>query len=201
MTRLVGIFGYPLSHSLSPAIQQAAFDYHNIDAVYQAWQTPPEELGSGVAKLREDQYLGANVTIPHKVKVMQHLDRIDRMAADIGAVNTIVKEDGELVGYNTDAYGFIKSLKDCSGLDPRGKRALLLGAGGAAAMRGSVLRPRSERAEGGPEGQLGKDTAGPGGGLVGQHHSGQQVAGCRQDGGGRRITGRLDSEDDQGVSG
>ena len=132
MTRLVGIFGYPLSHSLSPAIQQAAFDYHNIDAVYQAWQTPPEELASGVAKLREDRYLGANVTIPHKVKVMQHLDRIDRMAADIGAVNTIVKEGGELVGYNTDAYGFIKSLKDCSGLDPRGKRALLLGAGGAA---------------------------------------------------------------------
>lgn len=132
MTRLAGIFGYPLSHSLSPAIQQAALDYHNIDAVYHAWQTPPEELASEVAKLRGDNYLGANVTIPHKEQVMQHLDRIDQMATEIGAVNTLVKEDDALVGYNTDAYGFIKSLKDGSGIEPKGKRALLLGAGGAA---------------------------------------------------------------------
>lgn len=132
MTRLVGIFGYPLSHSLSPAIQQAAFDYHNIDAVYSPWQTPPDGLASEIAKLRGDQYLGANVTIPHKEQVMRHLDRIDQMATDIGAVNTIVKEGSELVGYNTDAYGFIRSLKEGSGLEPMGKRALLLGAGGAA---------------------------------------------------------------------
>ena len=132
MTRLVGIFGYPLTHSLSPAIQQAAFDYHQIDAVYQAWQTHPDQLTSELAKLREDNYLGANVTIPHKEKVMQHLDRIDKMAADIGAVNTIVNEHGVLVGYNTDAYGFVKSLIDGSGLELKGKRVLLLGAGGAA---------------------------------------------------------------------
>lgn len=132
MTRLAGIFGYPLSHSLSPAIQQAAFDYHGIDAVYQAWQTTPDNLASEVARLRGDQYLGANVTIPHKERVMQHLDRIDQMAVDIGAVNTIAKEGDELVGYNTDAYGFVKSLKDGSGLELMGKRALLLGAGGAA---------------------------------------------------------------------
>jgi len=132
MTRLVGIFGHPLSHSLSPAIQQAAFDYHKIDALYQAWPTSPEELALEVAKLRGKLYLGANVTIPHKVKVMQQLDSIDKMAMDIGAVNTIVKENRTLVGYNTDAYGFIKSLKEGSGIDPSRKRALLLGAGGAA---------------------------------------------------------------------
>jgi len=132
MTRLVGIFGYPLSHSLSPAIQQAAFDYHKIDALYQAWPTPPEVLAFEVAKLRGKQYLGANVTIPHKLEVMQLLDSIDKMAMDIGAVNTIVNENGTLVGHNTDAYGFIKSLKEGSGIDPNGKRALLLGAGGAA---------------------------------------------------------------------
>ena len=132
MTRLVGIFGHPLSHSLSPAIQQAAFDYHKIDALYQAWPTSPEELTSEVAKLRGKLYLGANVTIPHKVKVMQQLDSIDKLAMEIGAVNTIVKENRTLVGYNTDAYGFIKSLKEGSGIDPSRKRALLLGAGGAA---------------------------------------------------------------------
>ena len=132
MTRLVGILGHPLSHSLSPAIQQAAFDYHKIDALYQAWPTSPEELASEVAKLRGKQYLGANVTIPHKVEVIQQLDSIDKMAMDIGAVNTIVNENGTLVGYNTDAYGFIKSLKEGSGIDPSEKRILLLGAGGAA---------------------------------------------------------------------
>lgn len=132
MTRLAGIFGYPLSHSLSPAIQQAAFDYHRIDASYLAWETPPDDLSSQVAKLRDDLYLGANVTIPHKEQVMQYLDRVDDMARSIGAVNTIAKEAGQLVGYNTDAFGFIKSLRDGSGLEPRGKRVLLLGAGGAA---------------------------------------------------------------------
>lgn len=132
MTRLAGIFGYPLSHSLSPAIQQAAFDYHKIDASYLAWETPPDDLSSQVAKLRDDLYLGANVTIPHKEQVMQYLDRVDDMARSIGAVNTIAKEAGQLVGYNTDAFGFIKSLRDGSGLEPRGKRVLLLGAGGAA---------------------------------------------------------------------
>lgn len=132
MTRLAGIFGYPLSHSLSPAIQQAAFDYHKIDARYLGWETPPDDLSSQVAKLRDDLYLGANVTIPHKEQVMQYLDRVDDMARSIGAVNTIAKEAGQLVGYNTDAFGFIKSLRDGSGLEPRGKRVLLLGAGGAA---------------------------------------------------------------------
>jgi shikimate dehydrogenase len=132
MTLLVGIFGYPLAHSISPAFQQAAFDYYSLPIRYQAWPTPPDRLEIEVARLRGDGYLGANVTVPHKEKVRAYLDEIDPWANSIGAVNTIVKEGSRLVGYNTDAYGFITSLREIGGFDPRGKRALLLGAGGAA---------------------------------------------------------------------
>jgi shikimate dehydrogenase len=81
--------------------------------------------------LREDDYLGANVTIPHKEAVLDLLDECDPWAAELGAVNTIVKSGARLIGHNTDAYGFLRSLKD-AGFEPRGKAALLLGAGGAA---------------------------------------------------------------------
>ncbi|MCI0440709.1 MAG: shikimate dehydrogenase, partial [Chloroflexi bacterium] len=132
MTQLAGIFGYPLAHSISPAFQQAAFDYYSLDARYEAWPVPPERLGEEVRKLRGQQYLGGNVTVPHKERVREFLDEVDALAKSIGAVNTIVREGERLVGYNTDAYGFIRSLKEMGGFDPRGKRALILGAGGAA---------------------------------------------------------------------
>ena len=132
MTRLVGIFGYPLAHSISPAFQQAAFDYYSIPAKYHAWPTPPDQLGNEVRKLRHKEYLGANVTVPHKEQVRKYLDHIDQWAESIGAVNTIVRKDGALTGYNTDAYGFIRSLKEMGEFDPGGKKVLLLGAGGAA---------------------------------------------------------------------
>ena len=132
MTQLVGIFGYPLSHSISPAFQQAAFDYHSLSVQYHAWPTPPEQLGNGVNKLRGDEYLGANVTVPHKEQVIAHLDDIDSWASLVGAVNTIVREGRRLVGYNTDAHGFVKSLREMGDFEPEGKRVLLLGAGGAA---------------------------------------------------------------------
>lgn len=130
--KLVGIFGYPLAHSISPAFQQAAFDYHGISARYDAWSTPPEKLQEEVEKLRGEQYLGANVTVPHKVQVMPYLDEIDPMAQSIGAVNTIVRQDNRLVGYNTDAHGFMKSLIAFGQFEPKGKKVLLIGAGGAA---------------------------------------------------------------------
>lgn len=132
MTQLAGIFGYPLAHSMSPVIQQAAFDYHSLPARYEAWPTPPDELAGEVTKLRKDRYLGANVTVPHKERVMAHLDRVDPAARTIGAVNTIAKEDGLLAGYNTDVYGFTRSVKEILGLDLGGVNALVLGAGGAA---------------------------------------------------------------------
>lgn len=132
MTRLAGIFGYPLAHSLSPAFQQAAFNHYGMDARYIAWETPPDALESEVAKLRGGDFIGANVTIPHKRRVMDFLDEIDPLAQAIGAVNTIVKTDGKLIGRNTDAQGFLRPLREDAGFDPEGKRALLLGAGGAA---------------------------------------------------------------------
>lgn len=133
MTRLAGIFGYPMAHSLSPAFQQAAFNHYGLDARYLAWETPSDALASEVAKLRGGDFIGANVTIPHKRAVMALLDEVDPLAATIGAVNTIVKRGGgRLVGYNTDAHGFVRALKEDAGFEPAGKRALLLGAGGAA---------------------------------------------------------------------
>ena len=132
MTLQAGIFGYPIAHSISPAMHQAALDHAGIDATYDAWETPPSSLARGVAMLRGDDYLGANVTVPHKQAVMEHLDEIDELATRIGAVNTIVNEGGRLLGSNTDAAGFIDSLRDEAGLNPSGLEAVLVGAGGAA---------------------------------------------------------------------
>ncbi|MDP7102506.1 MAG: shikimate dehydrogenase [SAR202 cluster bacterium] len=133
MTHRVGIFGYPLGHSMSPALQQAALDEYALDALYEAWPTPPDRLAEAVAGLREPGCYGANVTVPHKEAVMGMLDRLDQQAEAIGAVNTIVTEsDGKLAGYNTDIYGFLASLSSEAGFDPAGKRVVMLGAGGAA---------------------------------------------------------------------
>ena len=132
MAQQLGLFGYPLGHSISPTFQQAALDHYSVPATYAAWPTPPESLRDEVEKLRQEEYLGANLTIPHKETVMGMLDEVDSSAADIGAVNTVVKRDGRMIGYNTDAYGLVRSLKDEAGFDPRGKAVVLLGAGGAA---------------------------------------------------------------------
>ena len=132
MGSLVGLIGYPLGHTISPAFQQAAFDYHSLPVEYHAWPTHPDLLEKKVTSLRGGEYLGANVTVPHKEHVAALVDRLDAAAAAIGAVNTIVRENGSLAGYNTDAYGFVTSLRVTAGFDPRGKRAVLLGAGGAA---------------------------------------------------------------------
>ena len=132
MTLQAGIFGYPIGHSVSPAMHRAAFARAGVDAAYTAWQTPPDALADAVATLRADEYLGANVTVPHKRAVMAHLDEIDEAAREIGAVNTIVNKGGRLFGTNTDAYGFLESLRVESGFDPRGADATLIGAGGAA---------------------------------------------------------------------
>ena len=132
MKQQIALFGYPLSHSISPAFQQAALDSLSIEACYSARPTPPDGLASEVEKLRSDDHLGANVTIPHKERIRACLDRLDPWAESVGAVNTIVKEDGRLVGHNTDGYGFLKSLEERGGFSPEGKSVLLLGAGGAA---------------------------------------------------------------------
>ena len=132
MTLLAGIFGYPIGHSISPSMHNAAFRYSGIDAVYETWETPLNALSEGIQRLRRDECLGANVTVPHKQAVMEYLDDVDDIASRIGAVNTIVNGGGRLTGFNTDAVGFINSLKQEASLDPNGLDVVLLGAGGAA---------------------------------------------------------------------
>ena len=132
MTARVGIIGYPLGHSISPAFQQAALDELGIDARYETWPTPPEELAARVDSLRASDVLGANVTVPHKQSVMPMLDEILPVAESIGAVNTIINRDGLLIGANTDASGFTRSLEQEARFSVARKRALIVGAGGAA---------------------------------------------------------------------
>ena len=112
-------------------------DHLGIDASYRAWEVKPEEVGEFVAGLREAGTLGINVTVPHKESVIPHLDEVDQWARTAGAVNTIVNRDGRLTGYNTDGLGFLRALLEVNGFAPQGRRALVLGAGGAA--RGVVL--------------------------------------------------------------
>ena len=120
-------------------MHQAAFDHAGVDATYEAWETPPGALAEGVRRLRGEDFLGANVTVPHKQAVIEHLDIVDDLASKIGAVNTIVNDSGRLIGSNTDARGFIDSLKERAGLEPAGLDAVLLGAGGAARAAAHAL--------------------------------------------------------------
>ena len=132
MPQRVGIIGYPIGHSLSPVLQQVAFDQHGIAASYQAWQVAPDEVPDFVRGLRETGTLGCNVTVPHKETVIPFLDQVDAWASRAGAVNTIVNRDGRLEGYNTDGIGFLRALKEDAGVSATGKRILIVGAGGAA---------------------------------------------------------------------
>jgi shikimate dehydrogenase len=127
-----GVIGYPLGHSLSPTIFQAAFDAAGIAAQYEKWETEPDQLEGRLNALRGDDFLGANVTIPHKEAVVPLLDRLDQTAERTGAVNTIANEQGQLVGYNTDLAGFARALSADAAFDAKGKRIGIIGAGGAA---------------------------------------------------------------------
>ena len=132
MTRLVGLIGHRLGHSVSPLFQQAAFDHLGLDIRYEVWETEQEHLARAIEALRQPPKLGANVTVPYKEAVLPLLEEIDRDAHRIGAVNTIACHEGRLTGYNTDGSGFLRALYQDGGLAPRGKRAVVLGAGGAA---------------------------------------------------------------------
>ncbi|MBA7621085.1 Shikimate dehydrogenase (NADP(+)) [subsurface metagenome] len=132
MTRYVALIGYPLGHSVSPPMQQAAFDYYQLDLRYQAWEAEPAQFGAIMERVRQPSTLGANITIPYKETVLPMLDELDELARQIGAVNTIVNREGKLSGYNTDAEGFVQALRHLGDFEPAGKRVVLLGAGGAA---------------------------------------------------------------------
>lgn len=136
----VGLIGDPVAHSFSPRLQQAAFDALDIPARYELWQTSADALATRVASLLHPQYLGANVTIPHKEAVLPLLDIVDPLASRIGAVNTIVHRNEYLYGYNTDAPGLLNALADYDigtrdengQVSLKGYTIVLLGAGGAA---------------------------------------------------------------------
>ncbi|HHV62746.1 MAG TPA: shikimate dehydrogenase [Firmicutes bacterium] len=132
-TKGIGIIGHPIGHSLSPIMHNAAFKHLKLDICYLAFDVMPGDLGDAVRGLKALGFLGANVTIPYKVEVARYLDELASEASAIGAVNTIVvKPEGLLVGYNTDAAGFLRALKYDADFEARGKRAVILGAGGAA---------------------------------------------------------------------
>jgi len=137
-TIVCGVIGDPIEHTMSPAMHNAACKALELDFVYAAFKVTAAELGNAIAGMKALGIKGLNVTIPHKVAVIPFLDRIDPLAEKIGAVNTVVNENGALTGYNTDAMGFLRALMD-RGYEPRGKKVLLLGAGGAARAISFIL--------------------------------------------------------------
>ena len=130
-TRVCGIIGDPIEHSMSPVMHNAAFEALGLDYAYLPFRVRREELPEAIAGIRALNLVGLNVTLPHKVSVIPLLDRLDAMAERMGAVNTIVNENGVLAGYNTDAPGFLQALLS-KGIEPEGKNIVILGAGGAA---------------------------------------------------------------------
>ncbi len=132
MTKRVVLIGHPVAHSLSGAMQQGAFDDLGIDASYELWDRAPIELADAIAELRTDDYLGANVTIPHKERVVPMVDRLTEEASATGAVNTITRESKRLIGHNTDVPGFKVALDQLVGRQKMPRQAVVLGAGGGA---------------------------------------------------------------------
>jgi shikimate dehydrogenase len=131
-TQIVTLLGHPVEHSLSPRIHNTAFGAQGVNAVYVATPVRPAALEAAVEGLRALQFLGANVTVPHKEAVRPLLDDVSARAAAVGAVNTIVREGDTLRGDNTDVEGFLRPLTEKVGDALQGTRMLVFGAGGAA---------------------------------------------------------------------
>ncbi len=130
-TQVVGLFGYPVRHTASPAFQNAGFRAARLDWVYLAFEVYPADLGEAVEGIVALGFRGINLTIPHKQAVMQYLDSLSPEAEIIGAVNTVDIREGRLKGYNTDGRGFVRSIREESGVELSGKSVLVMGVGGA----------------------------------------------------------------------
>ena len=139
--KICAVIGDPIEHTMSPVIHNAAFKKLGLDYIYVPFRVRKEELGQAVEGIRALNIRGFNVTIPHKVAIMPMLDGLDPLAEKIGAVNTVVNNDGDLRGYNTDATGFLQALLE-QGVEPRGKNTVVLGAGGASRAVSYILAER-----------------------------------------------------------
>ena len=128
-TRLAAVVANPIKHSISPFIHNSAFEATETNGVYLAWEVEATDLAETVANIRRYQMYGINLSMPYKEQVIPYLDQLSEEARLIGAVNTVVNQNGNLIGYNTDGKGFFKSLPS---FKISGKRMVLLGAGGAA---------------------------------------------------------------------
>lgn len=129
---LLGVLGDPIKHSKSPLMHKIALQTAGIEGDFVPLHVKPDQLEDAMKGIRALHFRGVNVTIPHKVEVMKYLDEIDEGARSIGAVNTIVNDNGRLKGYNTDGIGYVRSLKEETSVELKGARIVILGAGGAA---------------------------------------------------------------------
>jgi shikimate dehydrogenase len=130
-TRVCGVIGDPIEHTLSPIMQNAAFNALKLDYTFLAFKVKNAELENAVNGMRALNIRGLNVTMPHKSTILNFLDRTDLSAQIVNSVNTILNKDGKLFGFNTDGVGALKALRE-NGVELKGRKVLLLGAGGAA---------------------------------------------------------------------
>jgi len=142
-TKVCGVIGDPIEHSLSPLIHNAAFKHLKLDFVYEAFKVKKEELDDAMRGVRGLNIHGLNVTMPHKTAIIRYLDEINPIAKAIGSVNTVLNADGKLIGFNTDGVGALNALKN-NDVELHGKKLLLLGAGGAAKAIAFHLAPEVE---------------------------------------------------------
>jgi len=143
--KVYGVIGDPIEHSKSPQMQNAALRNAGIDAIYTKFHITDNKLDEAIQGFRRLRIAGFNVTVPHKITVMKHLDNVDELAQDIGAVNTVHNDNGKLIGYNTDGYGALESIKKVTTTE--GKGVCVLGAGGAARAIAFTLASESKPKE------------------------------------------------------
>ncbi|MDI9478858.1 MAG: shikimate dehydrogenase [Bacillota bacterium] len=135
-TGILGLIGYPLGHSLSPLLHNNTIEREGLNYIYLPFPVEPDKLPAALEGFRAINVKGLNVTIPYKEEVISYLDRVDPLAARIGAVNTIVNEEGVFTGYNTDLAGLIRMIREDGNFNIGGKKVMLAGAGGAARAAG-----------------------------------------------------------------
>ena len=141
-TELLGLLGKPLEHSFSPKMHNKTYEENSMNYLYLPLEIEEENIEDVLKGIKHMKFIGFNVTIPYKIKIMKFLDEIDTLAKKIGSVNTVKITNGKLIGFNTDGSGFVKSLQIDSKIDVNKNKFLLLGAGGASRSIAMTLADR-----------------------------------------------------------